>query len=160
MCSIDRTWHNGELKQNCNARIVSTGTSIYPPLIALVLQFIGIALFFAFPARYLYQDHDSVAAIVIGAIFSAMFLFCFVATALTDPGVVPAAKTRLYEMSESRPPRTQNILTSEGKCTLKYCDICNIFRPRRVEHCPTCGNCIMKFDHRKLFFLNAILLLF
>jgi len=150
MCSVDPDWPNGVLNRNCNGRLVSTGGSVGPTLVALAMQLLGIALFFAFPARYLLEVESNPAAIVLGAILAFISLSCFAITALIDPGVIPPAEMPLYQMKESRPPRTQHVMTSQGRCTLRYCDACNIFRPPRVEHCPTCRNCILKYDHREL----------
>jgi palmitoyltransferase ZDHHC9/14/18 len=149
MCSVDHTWQDSDLKQNCNGRIVSTGSSLVPPMITLCMQLLGMSLFFAFPAKYLYSQYQNVAPIVLGVILSLASLLCFFGTSFRDPGVLPPAISPLYQISDMRPPRTQNIVSSQGNTVLRYCDVCNIFRPPRVEHCPTCKNCISKFDHRK-----------
>lgn len=148
MCTRDVHWQSGDLRQDCNARCIATGDSIFPPILCLGLQATGMGLFFAFPARYLLVVEDNAAPITLGAVLSALCLALFLCACFTDPGVLPPAEVAPYLIHESRPPRTQNILTSQGKCTLKYCDVCNIYRPPRAEHCPTCKNCVLKFDHR------------
>jgi len=150
MCTRDPHWPSGDLRQDCNARLVSTGEDVTLPVVCFAIQLFGQVLFFAFPARYLLVENNNVAPIVVGAIIGMCSLVFFSCACLTDPGVIPPAETAPYLSHEVRPPRTQHVLTSHGKFTLKYCDVCNIYRPQRAEHCPTCKNCILKFDHRRL----------
>ena len=150
MYADDGIWHAGDLRQSCNARIVSTGSNLITPIMCIGIQLFGLALFFAFPARYLFVERNSVAAIVVGAILGGLSLCMYLAAWGTDPGVVPPAEIPPYMSHELRPPRIQNVVTSNGTCVLKYCDNCHIYRPPRAEHCPQCKNCILKYDHRTL----------
>lgn len=148
MCVTDPKWQPGDLRQACNGRFAATGTSLGPPVAAVILILFGCSLFFAFPARYLLWEMNDPAAMVLGAILGFVSLSSFLITATTDPGVIPPATPGPYMIHEMRPLRTQNALTNQGRVTLKYCDMCNIYRPPRAEHCPHCRNCVLKFDHR------------
>jgi hypothetical protein len=155
MCTRGEDWAHHEIKHNCGARIVSTGESDSQRYACIILQLLGAALFYAFPARYLLNERNSAAVLVLGAILNAISLYSFLKASFTDPGIVPAADKPPYLVAEWRPPRTVNLIASRGKATLKYCDACNIYRPPRTEHCPTCQNCILRYDHRKCIFRSG-----
>lgn len=59
----------------------------------------------------------------------------------TDPGILPRDERSLTE-ADGRRVDLEGI---EGR--LKYCRICNIYRPPRSRHCVVCDNCVEKFDH-------------
>ena len=39
------------------------------------------------------------------------------------------------------------IIYNGARIALKFCYTCYIYRPPRVSHCDTCGNCVERFDH-------------
>ena len=151
MCSLDKDWPGGDLKHSCNGKLVSTGKSLAPPLTTLTLLVIGIVLFFSFPATYFYKEKHSSAAVILGSIFCILILYCFFKAAFTDPGIIPKPMKEIYDSRSMRPQKTLVVLSSIGRRKLIYCDICNIYRPPRAEHCTVCDNCVLKFDHRKSF---------
>jgi len=142
----------GELTTCCRARYVSSGASFAPFALSLLMLCTGIVLFFAFPSLAFARNAQQYGPVVLGAIMGALSLLFFVLAASTDPGLLPRARTHLYNprtinAEYLRPPRTQSIMTARERISLKYCDVCRIFRPPRTNHCVVCGNCVVGYDH-------------
>jgi len=54
------------------------------------------------------------------------------------------------------PPLYQNVWINDTLITLKYCFTCKMYRPPRASHCPTCNNCVERFDHHCPWLNNCI----
>jgi palmitoyltransferase ZDHHC9/14/18 len=125
----------------CNGYFVA-GSNPKAFVITLFLIAVPSALFLAFPAVDLI-DRLSVAIIIIGAILTASTLIFLCLTSLTDPGILP----RLPPKPTYYPPRSQALVTNNSVYSLKYCDVCALYRPPRTVHCRLCNNCVEVFDH-------------
>ncbi|XP_078181450.1 putative protein S-acyltransferase 1 [Carex rostrata] len=71
-----------------------------------------------------------------------------------DPGIIPRNQnTQLMETGTSaqsksiRRSRSRRVNVNGIEIKVKYCRICEIFRPPRSSHCAVCDNCVDKFDH-------------
>ncbi|KAL3509764.1 hypothetical protein ACH5RR_029165 [Cinchona calisaya] len=71
---------------------------------------------------------------------------------IIDPGIIPRnyqnSSVELSTNSNNTNRRRYRVITINGiEVKLKYCRICNIYRPPRSCHCAVCNNCIERFDH-------------
>eukprot|EP00931_Biecheleriopsis_adriatica_P030837 TRINITY_DN18128_c0_g1_i1.p1 TRINITY_DN18128_c0_g1~~TRINITY_DN18128_c0_g1_i1.p1 ORF type:complete len:327 (+),score=56.03 TRINITY_DN18128_c0_g1_i1:63-983(+) len=89
---------------------------------------------------FLVVDHG-IALSVFGSILQVLTLLLMVATALTDPGVLPRRKPQPVRA------KSFDVVIRSHPVQLKYCYTCNIYRPPRCSHCFTCDHCIERFDH-------------
>ncbi|KAF3330076.1 putative protein S-acyltransferase 7 [Carex littledalei] len=71
-----------------------------------------------------------------------------------DPGIIPRNQnTQLMETGTSAQSkstsrsRSRRVNVNGIEIKVKYCRICEIFRPPRSSHCAVCDNCVDKFDH-------------
>lgn len=62
-----------------------------------------------------------------------MFWWCYLKTAMTDPGQIPLYWG--FKKGDSSDTRK------------RYCVICNVFKPDRTHHCSTCNVCVLNMDH-------------
>jgi hypothetical protein len=97
--------------------------------------------------------------------FSVLFLggHWVIASTVLPPGssgwggylanAVTAATFVLYTFASIAPPGKVNFTRDETMELMEsgrkamVCRTCNIVRPVRSKHCPTCGICVGKFDH-------------
>jgi hypothetical protein len=79
-----------------------------------------------------------------------------IATATTDPGIVPRRDRKhvqdllrvhgypLREDEDMEDDMMRRLASSKGR---QYCASCRILRPKRTKHCKHCDNCVRIFDH-------------
>jgi len=67
--------------------------------------------------------------------------------ATVQPGVVPRSHA-VTDAVASRLALVQAECTFDGKqMAVRWCYHCRAYRPPRAVHCPTCGVCVMRWDH-------------
>lgn len=100
---------------------------------------------------------------VFGILLTLTSVGLLMATAFSDPGIIPRAKdytehydarTKSYRMKQ--PPRYYDLVLRGHPFKLKYCTTCNVYRPPRCTHCAVCENCIERFDHHCPWIGNCI----
>lgn len=88
-------------------------------------------------------------------------LIFLLVTSGRDPGIIPrnlyppepegieiGGEPRLaHTPTQSRLPRTKDMIVNGITVKIKYCDTCMLYRPPRASHCSICNNCVEKFDH-------------
>mmetsp|Transcript_20328 Transcript_20328/g.24675 ORF Transcript_20328/g.24675 Transcript_20328/m.24675 type:complete len:296 (-) Transcript_20328:517-1404(-) len=79
--------------------------------------------------------------IIIQELWILFGLAAFLATGLTEPGIVPPASTHSGYREEF-----EN-MDQEDKKGLKTCDICHITVPFSTRHCSWCNACCRELDH-------------
>lgn len=124
-------------------------------LVPSVLWHVETGLFFA--KRY------SLLVPIFGAIWQIGAMGMLLATAFSDPGIMPRAPdhaeqydVRTKSFRTKQPPRYFDLVLRGHPFKLKYCTTCNIYRPPRCTHCSVCENCIERFDHHCPWIGNCI----
>lgn len=119
-------------------------------------------------------------AVIVGGMFicsyswvlncTALYLICcnllaFLMAALKDPGFLPQREEdrlktiRLSDGTVISPNIDADILsisTGGTSTELKYCKICDIYRPVGSAHCELCGHCVLEKDHHCIMLSNCI----
>ncbi|CAD8048384.1 unnamed protein product [Paramecium sonneborni] len=97
---------------------------------------------------------------VIFVIIQITIYILLLITVCMDPGIIPKIRSE-YEMDQElleAPQKYSKIdyrfivdskmfIIKGHQFKLKYCSTCAIYRPARASHCPSCDNCVVRFDH-------------
>nr|XP_027060840.1 probable protein S-acyltransferase 1 [Coffea arabica] len=119
----------------------------------LILTAIAISLSSWTFAVHVASDIRNPAIIVTSSILttivrlpSMQVLVSLVFVSTIDPGIIPRNDLGTIDAGKRR-RRSRVVVINGIEVKLKYCNICNIYRPPRTCHCATCNNCIQQFDH-------------
>ncbi|KAJ4904017.1 putative protein S-acyltransferase 2 [Raphanus sativus] len=93
--------------------------------------------------------------IMIGSLLLTILDFTFLfLTSSRDPGIIPRNKEApeaeaeaIDILSNTKLPRTKDVLVNGYTVQIKFCETCLLYRPPRASHCSTCNNCVQRFDH-------------
>ncbi|CDP10808.1 unnamed protein product [Coffea canephora] len=118
----------------------------------LILTAIAISLSSWTFAVHVASDIMNPAIIVTSSILTTIVLVNLVFVSTIDPGIIPRndqySSVELGTIDASKRRWRSRVVVINGmEVKLKYCNICNIYRPPRTCHCATCNNCIQQFDH-------------
>ena len=84
---------------------------------------------------------------VIDGVLFTMTLSFMVATATTDPGIVPSNRGMEQAEIDACATAQRTVEINGVTVPLKWCRTCHIFRPPRTAHCAECNVCVERFDH-------------
>ncbi|OMJ74390.1 hypothetical protein SteCoe_26683 [Stentor coeruleus] len=105
--------------------------------------------FFIFVAPYVWQK-VTVAVPILSGILYFLTLCTYILTTFTDPGIIP--RKTIAEILDHNSSSIDIMNTDMSK----YCNTCQIFKPRRSHHCKVCDNCVEIFDHHCPYINNCI----
>eukprot|EP01120_Amphizonella_sp_Union-15-10_P016372 TRINITY_DN8615_c1_g1_i2.p1 TRINITY_DN8615_c1_g1~~TRINITY_DN8615_c1_g1_i2.p1 ORF type:complete len:300 (+),score=5.43 TRINITY_DN8615_c1_g1_i2:85-984(+) len=97
--------------------------------------------------------------LIIEGLLSIQSLILLFITGFSDPGILPRASAPAvspFHWEDVRPATKKEFKCKGFKVVSKYCDTCHIYRPPRASHCPTCNNCVLRFDHHCPWVGNCI----
>ncbi|XP_078420160.1 palmitoyltransferase ZDHHC19-like isoform X3 [Cetorhinus maximus] len=111
----------------------------------------GSSLFFTFPCAFLAVKVSLAFPIAAGILFILCFT-SFIITSFMDPGILQQGSH--ISMHESLDPKVVKV---NGKIfCLKWCRVCQFYRPPRCSHCRLCNVCVEDFDHHCKWVNNCI----
>ena len=131
---------------DCGARILG------PLLIGLAMTIVyaNTVVYFTYTAPALgatpYSPLRAFCS-ALGVFILANILYNYWVCVLHDPGRVKGKALReMFILATSYDPayRLAPPLTAED---LRWCELCNSVKPRRVHHCSVCNACVLKMDH-------------
>ena len=107
-----------------------------------------------------FDRQTAIALTCLHALLLAMVTWSYFRTRLTNPGNIPRPHKLTREEVHALEANDKTIASStvselygnefsicERNGDMKYCKICQIYRPARTSHCSETGRCVAKFDH-------------
>ncbi|XP_072329571.1 palmitoyltransferase ZDHHC5-B-like isoform X1 [Scyliorhinus torazame] len=111
----------------------------------------GSSLFFTFPCAFLAVKVSLAIPIAAGILFFLCFT-SFIVTSFMDPGILQQGSH--ISMHERLDPKVVKV---NGKIfCLKWCRVCQFYRPPRCSHCRLCNVCVEDFDHHCKWVNNCV----
>ncbi|XP_016433032.1 putative protein S-acyltransferase 6 [Nicotiana tabacum] len=121
-----------------------------PDLRGLLLTIVSISLSSWVFAIYVAKDISKHSSIIVSfcVLLTLIVLANLTMVSVIDPGIIPRNNESLStESTRNGRIRSKRVIINEVALKLKYCRICNIYRPPRSCHCVICDNCVERFDH-------------
>lgn len=152
---------NGFNQVYCQGRFIS-GPDARSSLLSVFMILVPSVLWQIFVGSFFADEYSAVIPI-LGFLLQVSSIYLLLATALSDPGIMPRQKdfmehyderTKLFRVRE--PQRFYDVVLRGHPLKLKYCKTCNIYRPPRCTHCSVCENCVERFDHHCPWLGNCI----
>lgn len=133
-------WH-GTHQFFCDGRIM-VGPDVGVTLFAFMITTCTSISFWAFVCPSL-----PLLFAIVGIVLYVQTVAFMLATATTDPGIVPHNATMDKAEAEACASEQRSIDINGVQVPLKWCRTCRIWRPPRTAHCSECNVCVEKFDH-------------
>ncbi|KLO18546.1 hypothetical protein SCHPADRAFT_819513 [Schizopora paradoxa] len=142
---------------------ILTGGDSALPFIASFLVALGIAGTWSGTTAVWWWHNESPAVSIIGAYLCLLTFSNMLATAFSDPGILPRDldPDPPYPSSSSsddgsRAPLPRELKVRNITVRVKYCQTCRIYRPPRSSHCRMCDNCVDGCDHHCQWVNNCV----
>lgn len=152
---------NGYNQVYCKGRFIS-GPDARSSILSVFMIFVPSLLWQIFVGSFFAAQY-SILIPILGFMLQVSSIYLLLATALSDPGIMPRQKdfTEHYDERAKvwrtrEPQRFYDVLLRGHPLKLKYCKTCNIYRPPRCTHCSVCENCVERFDHHCPWLGNCI----
>ncbi|KAF8621514.1 hypothetical protein AX15_007743 [Amanita polypyramis BW_CC] len=104
--------------------------------------------------------NESPAVAVIGAYMALIVISSMLATAFTDPGILPRdldPNPPCHTDAENNTiPLPRDLRVRNDSVRVKYCTTCKTYRPPRASHCKMCDNCVDGCDHHCQWVNNCV----
>jgi len=129
--------------------------SHYIPVIVSCLLSFGLpAVFFIFPAPYIFDEISPLIIFYCGIIYFYSIVH-FVIVTNKSPGYYQK-RAQPEDGDNQQAPIYLTTNVNEVSVRMKWCSTCKFYRPPRVSHCSSCDHCVHKFDHHCPWLNNCI----
>jgi hypothetical protein len=129
-----------------------------PATVAWVLLLSTTSIFFVFLAQW-YVSMYSIWIPIGEGIVTIIVVANFTLATFMDPGIIPKGRPTSEDDDNEEDLRAPLYKTVEVRgitVRMKWCVICQFYRPPRCSHCYVCNNCIETFDHHCPWVNNCI----
>ncbi|KAF9448023.1 hypothetical protein P691DRAFT_670293 [Macrolepiota fuliginosa MF-IS2] len=107
--------------------------------------------------------NESPAVAAVGIYMALLVISTMLATAMTDPGILPREldpdppySSETPSDGGSRAPMPRDLKVRNDVVRTKYCPTCRTYRPPRSSHCKMCDNCVDGCDHHCQWVNNCV----
>ncbi|KAF9649019.1 zf-DHHC-domain-containing protein [Thelephora ganbajun] len=156
------TLHPSQNRFFFDGRMLTGGDSPWAFLASLTLVFTIAGVYFGTTAVW-WWSNESIAVPVVAAYMTLLTISSMLATAFTDPGILP----RCLDLDPPYPshspsdggakaPLPMDLKVRAGIVRVKYCATCKTYRPPRSSHCKMCDNCVDDCDHHCQWVNNCV----
>ncbi|KAF9484628.1 hypothetical protein BDN70DRAFT_797321 [Pholiota conissans] len=146
----------------CNGRMILGGDQPWAFIASLGLVFVIAGVWFGTTAVWWWHN-ESPAVAAIGAYLALIIISTMLATATTDPGILPRNldpdppyPATSPSDGSNRAPMPRDLKVRTDVVRVKYCPTCRTYRPPRSSHCKMCDNCVDGCDHHCQWVNNCI----
>ncbi|OVA11484.1 zinc finger protein [Macleaya cordata] len=115
-------------------------------LVTTVSIILSSWIFCVYVGNDLSSKHSG-SIITCSVILTLFVLINLIIVSTIDPGIIPRNMTSTINRIQFVRIKSMRLVINGVKVKLKFCRICNIYRPPRSCHCAICDNCVQKFDH-------------
>lgn len=135
--------------------------SYFPPFIAMMIM-MSAAVAFAVYTRSVvnFTGHLMMCLTSLSFFFGNMFI-SFFRCVFTPAGYVPHSWVHQPTLLKDNEPvssagtlNTVRLTTKSGE--LRYCYVCQLFKPDDAHHCYDCGRCVVRMDHHCPWINNCV----
>lgn len=138
----------GNIRFFLNGNMLTSGDNPIIFIISIILV-VGIPAVFIGRISIDLWYQLSPAIPIIAAYLTLIVWSSMIKTAFSDPGILP-------RNIDSNPINTypRDVTLRDGLIRIKYCEICQIFRPPRTSHCRLCDCCVDGIDHHVCIYFS------
>ncbi|PPQ63280.1 hypothetical protein CVT24_006805 [Panaeolus cyanescens] len=143
-------------------RLLTGGDTPWAFLASFAIWLVIGALWFGTTAVWWWHE-ESPAVAAVGAYMALLTISCMLATASSDPGILPRNLDPDPPYPASSPsdggvraPLPRDLKVRTDVVRVKYCPTCKIYRPPRSSHCKMCDNCVDDCDHHCQWVNNCV----
>ncbi|KXN91497.1 Palmitoyltransferase ZDHHC9 [Leucoagaricus sp. SymC.cos] len=143
-------------------RILTGGDSPWAFITSFLLVLTIAGVWFGTTCVWWWQN-ESPAVAAVGIYMALLVISTMLATATTDPGILPRGldpdppySSETPSEGGSRAPMPRDLKVRNDVVRTKYCPTCRTYRPPRSSHCKMCDNCVDGCDHHCQWVNNCV----
>lgn len=145
-----------------NGRMLTGGDAPWAFMASIAVVFAIAGVYFGTTAVW-WWENESIAVPIVAAYMTLLTISSMLATAFTDPGILPRNLDPDPPHSNHSPsdegvnaPLPRDLKVRAGIVRVKYCPTCETYRPPRSSHCKMCDNCVDGCDHHCQWVNNCV----
>lgn len=154
--------HPSNNKFFLGGRLLTGGDSPWAFITSFLLVLTIAGVWFGTTCVWWWQNQSPVVA-AVGIYMALLVISTMLATATTDPGILPREldpdppySSETPSDGGSRAPMPRDLKVRSDVVRTKYCPTCRTYRPPRSSHCKMCDNCVDGCDHHCQWVNNCV----